>query len=72
MVKMEPYPEAKRKDALTRATTVYRDTIDPVSPSDSPILHRTRVTNMITRTKQHLDAYLATAEAACEWNVEPG
>jgi hypothetical protein len=30
------------------------------------------MTNMINWTKQHLDAYLAMAEMACEWNVEPG
>jgi hypothetical protein len=27
---------------------------------------------MLNWTKQHLDTYLATAEMACEWNVEPG
>jgi hypothetical protein len=56
--------EAKRKDALTRATAAYHDTLDQVLSSDSLILHRTRVTNMINWTKQHLDAYLATAETA--------
>jgi hypothetical protein len=28
--------------------------------------------NIMNWTKQDLDAYLATAEMACEWNVEPG
>ena len=61
--------EAKRQKSLIRATAVYNDTIDE---DESRILHRTPVANMINWTKQHLDAYLATAEMACEWNVEPG
>jgi hypothetical protein len=64
--------EAKRKEAATRATAVYKETIGQVTDSDSLILHRERVTDMLNWTKQHLDAYLATAEVACEWNVEPG
>jgi hypothetical protein len=64
--------EAKRKETATRAMAAYRDTIGQVSESDSLILHRARVTDMLNWTKQHLDAYLATAEVACEWNVEPG
>jgi hypothetical protein len=54
---------------LIRAIVVYHDTIDD---DDSRILHCTPVANMIDWTKQHLDAYFATAEMACEWNVEPG
>ena len=61
--------EAKHQKSLIRATAVYNDTIDE---DESRILHRTPVANMINWTKQHLDAYLATAEMACEWNVEPG
>jgi hypothetical protein len=47
-------------------------TLDQGQPYDPRLLHRTPVANMINWTKQHLDAYLATAEMACEWNVEPG
>jgi hypothetical protein len=61
--------EAKRQKSLIRATAVYRDTIDE---DDSRILHRMPAANTINWTKQHLDAYLAMAEMACEWNVEPG
>jgi hypothetical protein len=43
-----------------------------LSPSDSHILHRTQITTILNWTKQHLDAYLATAEVICEWNIEPG
>jgi hypothetical protein len=53
---------------LIWATAVYHDTIDD---DDSHLLHHTPVANMISWTKQHLDAYLAKAEMACEWNVEP-
>jgi hypothetical protein len=52
---------------LIRATAVYHDTIDE---DESCVLHRTPVANMINWTKQHLYAYLAMAEMACEWNVE--
>jgi hypothetical protein len=50
--------EAKQQKSLIRATVVYHDTLD-----DAP------AAGMINWTKQHLDAYLATAEMACEWNV---
>jgi hypothetical protein len=44
-----------------------------IFPSDSIILHRTRITDILNWTKQHLDAYLAAAgEVVCEQNVEPG
>lgn len=64
--------EAKRMAAFAQVQAVYTDTIGNVSPSASLILHRQRLTNMMTWTKQHLDAYLATAEMACDWIVEPG
>jgi hypothetical protein len=59
----------KQQKSLIQATTVYHDTVDA---DNSRLLHCTPVVNMINWTKQHLDAYLATAEMACEWNVEPG
>ena len=64
--------EKRRLDAVTKATAVYTDTIGNILPSDSLILHRTRITDILNWTKQHLDAYLATAEVICEQNVEPG
>jgi hypothetical protein len=64
--------EKRRKEAVTRATQVYQDTIGNILPSDSIILHRARITEILNWTKQHLDAYLATAEVVCEQNVEPG
>ena len=64
--------ENQRKEAVTKATTIYRETIGNILPSDSLILHRTQITMILNWTKQHLDAYLATAEVICEQNVEPG
>jgi hypothetical protein len=64
--------EKRRLDAVTKATAVYTDTIGNILPSDSLILHRTRINDILNWTKQHLDAYLATAEVICEQNVEPG
>jgi hypothetical protein len=58
--------------AVTKATAVYLDTIGNVLPSDGLILHRACINVILTWTKQHLDAYLATAEMICEQNVEPG
>jgi hypothetical protein len=54
-----------------KATAVYTDTIGNIIPSDSLILHCTRINEILNWTKQHLDAYLATAEVICEQNVEP-
>ena len=64
--------ERRRKEAVTQATAVYLDTLGNLSPLDSIILHRAHITDILNWTKQHLDAYLATAEAVCEQNVEPG
>ena len=64
--------EQRRKATALRATEFYRETVGSVSPSDSIILHRTKISEILNWTKQHLDAYLATAEVICEWNVEPG
>jgi hypothetical protein len=64
--------ECKRREAVTRATAVYQETLGNVLPSDSIVLHHARITHILNWTKQHLDAYLATAEVVCEQNVEPG
>ena len=62
----------RRKEAVTKATTIYQNTLGNISPSDSIILHRACITDILNWTKQHLDAYLATAEVVCAQNVEPG
>jgi hypothetical protein len=64
--------EKTRRETAARAAAVYQETLGTLSPSDSHILHRTQIATILNWTKQHLDAYLATAEVICEWNVEPG
>ena len=64
--------EKRRKEAATNATTIYNETIGNVCPSDGLILHQAKINEILNWTKQHLDAYLATAEVICEWNIEPG
>ena len=64
--------EKRRKETAAKAAEVYQATIGKVLPTDSLILHRARVAEILNWTKQHLDAYLATAEVICEQNVEPG
>ena len=64
--------ERIRKVMALQAKAVYQDTIGNVSQTDSAILHRSNINTILNWTKQHLDAYLATAEVICEWNVEPG
>ena len=61
-----------RKNAAARAATAYRETLGNLTPMANILLHRDSLNNMMTWTKQHLDAYLTTAEVLCEWNVEPG
>jgi hypothetical protein len=64
--------ERIRKVTALKATAIFQDTIGKVSNSDSALLHRHNIATILNWTKQHLDAYLATAEVICEWNVEPG
>ena len=64
--------ERKQKDTALKAAAVYRDTAGNLIPSDDIILHWKQLNEILNWTKQHLDAYLATAKVICEWNVEPG
>ena len=64
--------ERQRKETATKATAVYNATLGKVSQPDSMVLHHERITEILNWTRQHLDAYLATAEVVCAQNVEPG
>jgi hypothetical protein len=64
--------EKCRKIAATNATTVYNNTTGNILPSDSLILHKAKISEILNWAKQHLDAYLATAETICKWDTEPG
>jgi hypothetical protein len=64
--------EKCRKEAANNATMVYNETIGNILSWDSLILHKAKINEILTWTKQHLDAYLATTKVICKWNIEPG
>jgi hypothetical protein len=43
-----------------------------VNEAESAILHARPLEQILTWTKAHLDAYLATAEVILEQNIDPG
>ena len=54
--------EQRRKDTANEAVMVYQVTIGKVSPTDSVVLHHARIKEILKWTKEHLDAYLASAD----------
>ena len=52
----------KHKDTAIHATEVYHEMAGAVTPMANLILHHHSLNTMMNWTKQHLDAYLATAE----------
>jgi hypothetical protein len=64
--------ERRRRETATRAQSIYQDTIGVVSPSDSIVLHQNSVATILKWTKEHLDAYLASAAAIIDLREEPG
>ena len=63
--------EWKCKAMALHATEVYQQMIGTVTPMENLILHHNHLTTILNWMKQHLDAYLATTEVICKWNVEP-
>ena len=63
--------ECKWKEMALQAQAVYNETIGSNHPMMNLILHQQSLQSILTWMKQHLDAYLATAEVLCKWNVEP-
>jgi hypothetical protein len=53
-------------------TTKYHSTHGNSQDSHMSMKWQTQVRPIIQWTRQHLDSYLALAEVACEWNVDPG
>jgi hypothetical protein len=51
---------------------IYEGSKQYVNNSESAILHARPLEQILTWTKAHLDAYLATAEVIMEQNVDPG
>jgi hypothetical protein len=62
-----------RKETATEAVAVYQSTIGKVSQMDSIVLHRDRIEEILKWTKEHLDAYLASADVIIgDQRDEPG
>jgi hypothetical protein len=53
-------------------TKIYEASKRYVNDAESAILHTRPLKQILTWTKAHLDAYLATAEVILEQNVDPG
>jgi coenzyme F420-reducing hydrogenase alpha subunit len=64
--------EQRRKETATEAAAVYQSTIGKVSQTDSVVLHHARIEEILKWTKEHLDAYLASADVIIDQRDEPG
>jgi hypothetical protein len=64
--------EQQRKDTANEAVAVYQSTIGKVSSTDSIVLHHARIEEILKWTKEHLDAYLASADVIIDQCDEPG
>jgi hypothetical protein len=68
----------KRQWAIALETTqakveqIYEGLKHYVNDAESAILHARPLKQILTWTKAHLDAYLATAEVILEQNIDPG
>jgi hypothetical protein len=51
---------------------IYEGSKHYVNNAESAVLHAKPLEQILTWTKAHLDAYLATAEVILEQNVNPG
>jgi len=63
--------ERLRKETADAAIQVYQTTIGNVTPSDSIVLHQANIAEILIWTKEHLDAYLASAEAILDQHEAP-
>jgi hypothetical protein len=64
--------ERRCRETATRAQSIYQDTKGIVSPTGSIVLHHHSVATILKWTKEHLDAYLASAAAIIDLRDEPG
>jgi hypothetical protein len=64
--------QERRKETATEAVAVYQATIGNVSQMDSVVLHHARIDEILKWTKEHLDAYLASADVIIDQRDEPG
>jgi hypothetical protein len=61
-----------KKQRLFEALAVYQSTIGKVSQTDSIVLHHARIEEILKWTKEHLDAYLASADVIIDQRDESG
>jgi hypothetical protein len=54
------------------AVAVYQATLGNVCQTDSAVLHHSRIEEILKWTQEHLDAYLASADAIIDQRDEPG
>jgi hypothetical protein len=65
--------EQRRKETATEAVAVYQQaTIGKVSPTDSVVLHHVRIDEILKWTKEHLDAYLTSADVIIDQRNRAG
>jgi hypothetical protein len=67
--------EQRRQETMMEAGAVYQATIGKVSPTDSVVLHHTRIVEILKwRTKEHLDIYYlaSAADLIIDQCDEPG
>jgi hypothetical protein len=55
-----------------KAEQIYEGSKHYVNNAESAVLHVRPLEQILTWTKAHLDAYLATAEVILEQNIDPG
>jgi hypothetical protein len=58
--------------SCNEVSRIYEEAKLYVNDAESGLLHGRPLEQIITWTKSHLDAYLATAEVILEQNVDPG
>ena len=64
--------ERRRKEAVTRATNIFNETLGNVSPTDSIVLHDKSIDKIMHWTQTTLNAYIASADAILEQEEDAG
>ncbi len=55
-----------------KVSRIYEEEKQYVNDAESKLLHGQPLEQILSWTKSHLDAYLATAEVIFEHNIDPG
>ena len=65
-------PMFKNQTVTLPEPLLYEQTKHSINDEESALLHSCPLEEILTWTKAHLDAFLATAEVILEQNVDPG